>query len=126
MKTWLATFRKYVNFSGRATREEYWIFLIINFLLFIVMIILDVFLFPSAAEDNRLGILPTIFFIVIFLPSVAVLVRRLHDIGKSGAWVIVNFIPLIGGIWLLILLLSDSESGDNEYDPNPKSVGAIV
>jgi uncharacterized membrane protein YhaH (DUF805 family) len=58
--------------------------------------------------------------LAVLVPSLAVMIRRLHDIGKSGWWFFISFIPLIGSIWLLVLLVTDSQPGENQYGPNPK------
>jgi uncharacterized membrane protein YhaH (DUF805 family) len=62
----------------------------------------------------------SLFLLAFALPGCAVTVRRLHDVGKSGLWIFISLIPLIGGIWLLVLTVTDSQPGDNEYGPNPK------
>lgn len=66
------------------------------------------------------GPIYSLYALAVFIPSLAVVVRRLHDIGKSGWMYLIIFIPLIGAIWILVLLLKDSELGDNKYGPNPK------
>lgn len=65
-----------------------------------------------------------LFFVFHLIPTIAVSVRRMHDIGKSGWWVLIAFVPLIGWIWYLILCCTDSQPGDNQYGPNPKNIGA--
>ena len=83
----------------------------------------------SFAEDdsNALASLPMIlyfiYFAAILIPTLAVTARRLHDIGKSGTWLFIYFVPLVGGIWLLVLLFSDSQSGMNKWGYNPKEEG---
>ena len=71
------------------------------------------------------GWLYTIFSLATILPSIAVSVRRLHDIGKSGKMLFIIFIPLIGAIWLLVLSLKDSQPGENKWGPNPKEVQVV-
>ncbi len=63
-----------------------------------------------------------IYMVALIIPSLAVLVRRLHDVGKSGGWFFISLIPLIGGIWLFVLLCTDGNPGDNSYGPSPKAV----
>lgn len=75
-----------------------------------------------AMEGIGYGPLYGIYLLAIILPSLAVAVRRLHDIGKSGWMILISLIPLIGGIWLLVLLVTDSNPGDNQYGPNPKEI----
>ena len=80
----------------------------------------------SLVEDdlNALGSLPMVVYFIylaaVFIPTLAVTARRLHDIGKSGTWFFIYFVPLIGGIWLLVLLFSNSEPGMNKWRYNPK------
>ena len=83
----------------------------------------------SVVEDdsNALTSLPMvlyfIYFAAVFIPTLAVTARRLHDMGKSGTWFFIYFVPLIGGIWLLVLLFSDSQPGMNKWGYNPKEEG---
>lgn len=119
MNWWLTAMKKYGDFNGRARRTEYWMFQLFTIIFMIVAIILDSVL-GTAREGNGYGIFYLLFGLAIILPSWAVLVRRLHDIGKSGWWMLITLIPLIGGIWLFILTVTDSQSGDNDYGANPK------
>lgn len=109
---------KYADFDGRARRSEYWYFVLGNFLAYLVL----------AGVGFALGeyvglILLVVFWLGIIVPSIAVVVRRLHDVGKSGWFYFVALIPLVGGIWLLVLLCTDSQVGPNQYGPNPKGIG---
>jgi uncharacterized membrane protein YhaH (DUF805 family) len=121
---WLMAFKKYATFTGRARRSEYWYFALMNFLITLVLYVL---VFVSAAAGSGLfamifGALIFIYMLGSIVPSLAVLVRRLHDSGKSGWYYFVSLIPLAGPIWLLVLLATDSTPGDNEYGPNPKAL----
>ncbi|MFQ1053622.1 DUF805 domain-containing protein [Gilliamella apicola] len=104
--------KNYVNFSGRARRKEYWMFNLFNIIACFVVMLLDSFL-----ELNNILIL--IYVLAILLPSYAVTVRRLHDTGKSGWWLLLMFVPF-GNIILLIFCLIDSTPGPNQYGENPK------
>ena len=104
--------KNYVNFSGRARRKEYWMFNLFNIIVCFVVILLD-----SLLEFNYVLIL--IYVLAILLPSYAVTVRRLHDTGKSGWWLLLMFVPF-GNIILLIFCLIDSTPGPNQYGENPK------
>jgi uncharacterized membrane protein YhaH (DUF805 family) len=119
MNWWLTAIKKYADFSGRARRTEYWMFVLFNVIFAIVAIVLDNFL-GTASEEVGYGLFYGLFSLAIILPTWAVTVRRLHDVGKSGWWIFISLIPLIGGIWLFVLTLTDSDSGDNQYGPNPK------
>lgn len=103
-------FSKYATFSGRASRSEYWWFCLFNFLVAIILAMLE------------LSTLSTIYTLATFLPSLAVCVRRLHDVGKSGWMYFVAFIPIVGAIWWLVLFCTDSQPGSNEYGENPKGI----
>ena len=123
MNWWITCMKKYAEFSGRARRTEYWMFVLFNLVFAIVAIVLDDVL-GLASEDTGYGLLTALFSLAIILPSWAVTVRRLHDIGKSGWWIFINFIPYIGGIWLLVLTVIDSQPGNNKYSANPKLLSA--
>lgn len=120
---WKACFQKYADFNGRARRSEYWYFTLMNIIIMIPLYILAIIFFLN--EMTVLGIafigLYVIYALGSFIPSLAAIVRRLHDIGKSGWMFCVSFIPLAGPIWLLVLMCTDSQPGDNEYGPNPKN-----
>ena len=111
---------KYSKFTGRASRKEYWMF----FLFFCV------FVFMFAVLDDTLGlkgvrgvgILGLIFYLAVFIPSVAIAVRRLHDTDKSGWWMFFLAIPGLGSIIILIFMLLNSTPGANKYGPNPYEV----
>ncbi|WP_203292496.1 DUF805 domain-containing protein [Maricaulis parjimensis] len=105
-------FSNYVNFQGRARRSEYWFWILFTFLLGVVAGIID-----GIIGTYLLGGLATLATI---LPSIAMGVRRLHDTGRSGFWMFIALIPLVGAIVLIIFYVGDSESGSNKYGPNPK------
>ena len=114
---------KYVGFSGRARRSEYWYFALFTFLVGIVTSILDVVLgtdYESAASG---GLINTLVSLALFLPSLAVGVRRLHDTDRSGWWILIGIIPIIGWILLIVWFCTDSKP-DNQYGPNPKGASA--
>ena len=98
------------------------------FILFNVIIAIVLGLIDNASgladPSTGWGPLSGLYTLFIILPSLAVGVRRLHDTGKSGWWLLISLIPLLGGIWLLVLLVSDSQGDQNEYGPNPKAVAA--
>ena len=116
-----SVFSQYVGFSGRARRSEYWWFALFVFIIEFILAFLGKM---NGAGDiqgmNIFTILTGIFCLAIFLPSLAVTIRRLHDTGKSGWWVLLYLIPVIGEIIILIFCLFDSEPGVNKYGPNPK------
>ncbi|WP_067149848.1 DUF805 domain-containing protein [Pseudotamlana agarivorans] len=120
MKYYLKVVRdNYANFNGRARREEYWMFTLFN-IIFIIAI-MTVFGGIAAATDTPalLGIYG-IYILGIFIPTLAVIVRRLHDVGKSGWFYLVGAIPFIGPIWIFVLLVTEGDKGNNQYGPDPK------
>ena len=113
--------KKYVDFSGRARRSEYWYFALFNIIFLIVALVLDNVL-GTTVPPMPYGVFYIIYGLIVLLPGLAVLVRRLHDVGKSGAYILLAFIPLIGAIWLLVLCVTEGAAGDNEYGADPKVV----
>ncbi len=123
MKWYITVLKKYAVFSGRARRKEYWMFVLFNLIFSIIAIVLDNVL-GTASEQLGYGILYVVYSLAVLLPNLAVTVRRLHDVGKSGWWIFISLVPIIGGIWLLVLLATDSQPGENKYGSNPKEIGA--
>ncbi|BDD11219.1 aminopeptidase [Fulvitalea axinellae] len=124
MEWYLKVLRNYANFNGRARRKEYWMFVLMHMLLTLGVFIM-LALVSLAAESETIFFagyaLIIIYSLAILIPSLAVAVRRLHDIGKSGTWFFIYFVPLVGPIWLLVLLASEGDYKDNQYGRNPKS-----
>lgn len=125
MNWYLHVLRNYVTFSGRARRKEYWMFVLFNLLFGIALMVADNVL-GIAVELLGYGPLYGLYTLFVLLPSLAVGVRRLHDVGKSGWMMLILFIPLIGAIWLLVLMVMDGEAGENQYGPSPKAVEADI
>lgn len=113
MEWYLAVLKNYAGFSGRARRKEYWMFLLFNMIIAVVLGFIEG-LFGSP------GILGSIYSLAVLVPSIAVSMRRLHDTGRSGWWMLIGFVPLIGAIVLLIFFVQDSMQGSNQYGPSPK------
>jgi len=122
MKWFLDALRsKYATFTGRARRKEYWYYLLFYLLSIFVLTFLDVVI-GTYSEEAEVGLLGGLFVLATIVPSIAVAVRRLHDTDRSGWWVLLNLIPIIGGIVLLVFTLLDSQPGANRFGPNPKGV----
>jgi uncharacterized membrane protein YhaH (DUF805 family) len=102
----------YANFEGRARRKEYWMFALIN------MVISLILTFGGRAIGAEW--IGSLYSLAVLVPGIAVAVRRLHDIGKSGWWLLIALIPLVGAIWLIVLLATDGTKEDNEYGASPK------
>lgn len=121
MNYYLDVLRKYFVFEGRARRKEYWMFVLFSILISIVLSIVERVTGLYSAE-NGVGFLSSIYSLAILIPSITVGVRRLHDTGKSGWWILIGLIPFIGSIVLIVFFVMDSDPGQNEYGPNPKLV----
>jgi uncharacterized membrane protein YhaH (DUF805 family) len=104
MEHYLAVLKKYTEFTGRATRSEYWYFFLFNFLIACGLAIIGAFV-------HFLMVLYFLYALGVLLPSLAVGIRRLHDIGKSGWWLFIALVPLLGALYLLYLFCQPSKSG---------------
>jgi uncharacterized membrane protein YhaH (DUF805 family) len=120
MQWYLKVWRNYANFNGRARRQEYWMFMLFNLLIIFVPTAIELAIKGRDADPGILGYFSAVYLLAALIPSLAVLVRRLHDIGKSGWWFFINFVPLAGGIVLLVFNCLDSMPGSNKYGENPK------
>jgi uncharacterized membrane protein YhaH (DUF805 family) len=119
-----SVFSQYVGFSGRARRSEYWWFALFAILVNVVARVLDSVLFDTSTAST--GIFGIIVGLALFLPGLAVAVRRLHDTDRTGWWVLIGLVPLVGAIVLLVFMVSDSKPGTNRFGASPKeqAVGA--
>ncbi|MBQ3289732.1 MAG: DUF805 domain-containing protein [Kiritimatiellae bacterium] len=113
--------KKYVCFSGRARRKEYWMFTLFNFIAALIVGFIGGFL-SSATEVSAFAFLGTIYNLAVLLPAMGVLIRRFHDIGKSGWWWLIGLVPFVGWIVILVFCCLDSQPGGNQYGPNPKGL----
>ena len=119
MNWYLEAFKKYAVFEGRSRRKEYWFFALFNFIFAFVLAIIDI-MTGTFSEEAGLGLLSGLYTLAVFIPAISVLVRRLHDTDRSGWWFWIVFIPLIGWIWLVILMILEGTSGQNQYGSDPK------
>lgn len=113
MNWYLKVLKQYVDFAGRARRKEYWMFVLFNMIVSIV----------AGAIDGALGtgqIISAIYSLAVLLPGLAVAIRRLHDIGKSGWNCLWALLPIVGTILIIVWMCKDSQPGDNKWGPNPK------
>lgn len=117
MEWYLMVLKKYAEFTGRSRRKEYWMFTLISAIISYSILAIDYYVFGL---EGGFGI-NSLYSLGVLIPSLAVLVRRLHDVGKSGWFFFIVLIPIIGAIWLLVLFCTDGEAGDNKYGPNPKN-----
>ena len=122
MNWYLKVLKQYADFSGRARRKEYWMFALFNMIFAIVAMILDNVL--GIAMEVGYGPLYGLYALAMLIPGLAVGVRRLHDVGKSGWMYLIVLIPFIGPIWLLVLSCTDSQLENNKWGQNPKEISA--
>jgi len=123
MNWYLIALKKYAVFSGRSRRKEYWYFYLFYILFIFVLTFIDVMIgtYDAVAE---IGLIGGVFVLFMLIPLLATSVRRLHDTDRSGWWLLIALIPLIGAIVILVFTLQDSKPGENQYGSNPKEVAA--
>lgn len=113
-------FENYANFNGRARRSEYWYYTLVNAIIAIIAMVIDN-VAGIALEGIGYGPVYGLYLLAVLLPGLAVAVRRLHDVGKSGWFLLIALIPVIGFFWLLFLLIKEGDKGTNAYGPDPKN-----
>jgi len=121
MNWYLQALKKYTVFSGRARRKEYWFFVLFSIIISIVLVLIDIKTGSLDAESG-IGFLSAIYGLAVLIPTIAVSVRRLHDTERSGWWLLISLIPLIGTIVLIIFMVQDGKPGENQYGANPKEL----
>jgi uncharacterized membrane protein YhaH (DUF805 family) len=119
MDWYLEVLKKYAVFEGRAGRKEYWFFILFNILISMALGYVD-WLTGNINPETGLGILSGIYALGVMIPGMAVSVRRLHDTDRSGWWLLITFVPVIGAIVFLYFMVLDSNPETNEYGPLPK------
>ncbi|WP_342416354.1 DUF805 domain-containing protein [Paenibacillus sp. FSL R10-2782] len=113
MQWYLKVLQNYVGFQGRARRTEYWMFVLFS----------TIATFIIGLIDGIVGLTPILMYLyslAVLLPSLAVIARRLHDTGRTGWWILIGLIPLVGSIILIVFLCQDSQPAENKYGKNPK------
>jgi len=114
MEWYLKVLHQYADFTGRARRKEYWMFTLVSAIISVVLAIVD-----NVLATGLLGLL---YSLAVLLPSLAVGARRLHDTGRSGWWLLIGIIPLIGWIVIIVFLATEGERQPNAYGSDPKAV----
>jgi uncharacterized membrane protein YhaH (DUF805 family) len=123
MNWYLKVLKKYAVFNGRARRAEYWYFALVSIIISIILVVIDGAT-GSFNQETGFGLLSGIYTLAILIPAIAVGVRRLHDTNRSGWWILLALVPLIGFIVLIVFFVIDSDQGDNQYGSNPKGSAA--
>lgn len=120
MDYYVSVLKKYAVFEGRATRSEYWYFALFNLLISVAIGIIESSLLKGSSLFGSL------YSLALLVPSLAVGARRLHDIGKSGWWMLIALIPIVGWIILIVWYATDTQLASNEYGPNPKEAVTVT
>lgn len=134
MEWMLLPLKRYAQFSGRSRRKEYWMFVLLVFIIYVIAMILDSLLgfgtttryadltetSAAAGFHSTGGIITLLAMLALIVPSIAVAVRRLHDTDRSGWWILIGLIPLVGAIVLLVFYCTDGTKGPNRFGPDPK------
>ena len=116
MQWYLEVLKKYAVFDGRAHRTEFWMFALVNVIVSLVLGVVDGII---GTRTGGLGLLGGLYSLAVLVPSLAVGVRRLHDIGRSGWWLLIALIPLVGIIVLIVWYATEGDRAPNAYGPNP-------
>lgn len=122
MEWYLTVLRQYAVFRGRARRKEYWMFFLVNLLIAVAINVAAGML--GDLLGGGLAVLGLVYSLAVLVPGVAVGVRRLHDTGRSGWWMLVALVPILGAIAIIVFLAQDSQPAENQYGPNPKAAMA--
>ena len=124
MNWYFDVLKRYAVFRGRARRKEYWMFFLFNVIISFVLMFIDGLIGLTSQSGFGVGPLYGLYLLALFIPSVAVSVRRLHDTNRSAWWLLIGLVPLLGGLILVILMCFESQPEENRYGPSPKAVMA--
>lgn len=119
MNWYIEAFKKYAVFSGRSRRKEYWFFVLFNIIVALILGFIDG-LAGTFSPESGVGVLGGLYTLVALVPGIAVSVRRLHDTNRSGWWMLIGLIPIVGAIVLFVFFVQEGDAGHNQYGPNPK------
>lgn len=127
MKLYLHAFRNFTNFNGRASRTQYWMFLVFNTTFAILCYTVDL-LFNIGFKEYGFGPFYLLYVIIAFLPGLALTVRRLHDVDRNGYFILIALLPVLGFIWLLVLFLMKGNEDENDYGEKPinENIGSFI
>ena len=124
MNYYIEAFRRYTDFIGRSSRSEYWYFILFNFITGLILGLVDIAT-GSYNFETGYGLLSGLYLLIIILPALAVAVRRLHDTSRSGWFLLIPLIPIVGSIVLIILFATASDNKKNAYGPVPKKLVVV-
>ncbi|HSK59168.1 MAG TPA: DUF805 domain-containing protein [Actinomycetospora sp.] len=126
MQWYLKVLKQYADFNGRARRTEFWMFVLFNAIAWVVLALVDVLIgtasFTTSGTGFQFGggLLSGLYSLAVLIPSLAVTVRRFHDQDKSGWFILLGLIPIVGGIILLVFMCIEGTRGANRFGPDPK------
>ena len=121
MHWYIDVLKKYTVFSGRARRKEFWMFFLFSAIISIFLAVIDEFMgWQFEMGGDILGFLSTLYYVAVIVPYLAVIIRRLHDTERTGWWILIAFIPIVGVLVLLVFLILQGTRGENRYGPDPK------
>lgn len=118
LRWYLWPWQRYAEFDGRSSRKEFWTFYLGNVVLSLLLTTLS-----GGPGRGLIGLLVLVYALALIVPTIAVIVRRFHDQGRKGWWVLLGLIPVVGGLVVLAFMLVDSQPGDNAWGANPKQTG---
>ena len=124
MNYYTEVLKKYAVFTGRARRAEYWYYAL--FTVIIALVLYGLAALFRGSVGGLFSVLGGVYGIATLLPGIGVTVRRLHDTGRSGWWILIDFVPFVGWIVLLVFMCMDSQPGENKWGPNPKGAYAAA
>lgn len=108
--------RRFLDFEGRSTRKEFWLFYLFFIVSYIVLSIIDILL-DLYSDEAEIGFISGVYTLIMFIPLLSVQIRRLHDIDRTGFWILISIIPIIGAIVLLIFMCLKGSEGENRFGP---------
>lgn len=121
MHWYIDVLKKYTVFSGRARRKEFWMFFLFSAIISIFLAVIDEFMgWQFEMDGESLGFLSTLYYVAVIVPYLALIFRRLHDTERSGWWILIAFIPIVGVLVLLVFMILRGTAGENRYGPDPK------
>ncbi len=123
MEWYISVLKQYAVFEGRARRKEYWMFALISFVASVILTFIDMTIGTYDLE-NGYGVLSSIYGLAILLPAIGVSIRRLHDTGRKGWWLLIGLIPLVGALVLIVFFAQEGHAEANQYGQNPKATEA--